>query len=87
MAPGEGMAVSGAAALNDAFRSDGDGGQENQLVLSGLYRMARRLPFVEAAEERTRVRDPELSKRERRTGARFLRLSTAVRHNRFAQAS
>jgi hypothetical protein len=49
--------------------------------------MARFFPFVKAAEERMRTRDPELSKRERRTGARFLRLSTAVRHDRFAQAS
>jgi hypothetical protein len=55
--------------------------------LSGRDSVACFFPFLEAAEKGTRLRDPELSKRERRTGARFLSLSTAVRHYGFAQAS
>jgi hypothetical protein len=49
-----------------------------------LHRMPRCFPFLEAAEERPRVRHPELSERERRPGARFLSRSTAVRNDWFA---
>jgi hypothetical protein len=47
--------------------------------------MARRLPLFESTEESAGVRHAELSKRERRTGTRFLGRSTAVRDDGFSK--
>ena len=56
-------------------------------VLATFDRMASVLPFVESSEESSCVCNTELSQRERRTGARFLGLSTAVGDHRFGEPS
>jgi hypothetical protein len=57
------------------------------LMLPCFDWMAGGLPFLKAAEKRPGIRETELSEHERRTGARFLRFSTAVRDDRFSEAS
>ena len=49
--------------------------------------MAFGFPLLKSSEERAAVRNAKLSERERRTGARFLRLSTAVGDDRLGELS
>jgi hypothetical protein len=49
--------------------------------------MAFGLPFLKSSEERARVFKAKPSQRERRTGARFLRLSTAAGDDRLGEPS
>ena len=62
-----------------------EGSCSSGLSLAGFHRMARRLPLFKATEESAGVRHAELSQRERRTGARFLGRSTAVRDDGFSK--
>lgn len=48
-------------------------------LLQALHGVASRLPGLESPEQRTCIRQTERAKSERRTGARFLSRSSAVR--------
>jgi hypothetical protein len=54
-------------------------------VLAAFHWTAGVLPFLKSSKERPGVADPEFSQRERRTGARFLGRSTAVRDDGFSK--
>jgi hypothetical protein len=56
-------------------------------VLAAFHWTAGVLPPVKSSKECPGVADPEFSQRERRTGARLLGLSTAVRDHRFGECS
>ena len=56
-------------------------------LLAAFHWTASVLPLVKSSKERLGVANPEFSQRERRTGARLLGLSTAVRDHRFGECS
>jgi hypothetical protein len=56
-------------------------------VLAAFHCTAGVLPLVKSSKERPGVSYAECSQRERRTGARLLGLSTAVRDDRFGECS